>query len=159
MNLTFPVKDSLPGNESFLGASAGGSQVQPSSPLKGDQSVEGETCIANISPRERQRRLRMGIIEFVVAIVILAVLMGLGLSPLWRLPLFFLFAAATVGYFQWHDKTCVAHARLGTQKLTDKMEKVEDQAQLAQMRRQARKVMIKAMLVAIPLTLLAFLLP
>jgi hypothetical protein len=73
--------------------------------------------------------------------------------------LYLLFAAAAVGFFQWRDKTCVAHARIGTRKLGDKMEKIEDQAELAQVRRQARKVVLKATLVAIPFTLLVLLLP
>jgi hypothetical protein len=43
--------------------------------------------------------------------------------------------------------------------LTDKIEKIEDQAELAQVRRQARKVNIKVFLAAIILTLIALILP
>ncbi len=41
----------------------------------------------------------------------------------------------------------------------DKVEKIEDLAELAQVRRQARRVNIKSILAAIPLTLVALLLP
>ena len=158
MNLTLPATNDKTRPRTFLPALAGGSDIRPQ-PSKDSGQVEGETCIANISPRERRGRLVAGMIQFAVAIAILAVLVGLGVDRLWRLPLFLLFAAAAVGFFQWHDKTCVAHARLGTRKLTDKMEKIEDEAELTQVRRQARKVLIKAALVAIPLTLIALALP
>ena len=64
-----------------------------------------EVCIANISPLERQLRLRFGIRQFVVTLVILAILIVLHLNPLWRLPLLFMFWAAATGYFQARDKT------------------------------------------------------
>jgi len=39
------------------------------------------------------------------------------------------------------------------------VEKIEDAAELAQVRRQARRVQLKAILIAIPLTLMALALP
>jgi len=50
-------------------------------------------------------------------------------------------------------------ASRGSRQLTDEVEKIEDEAELAQVRRQARRVMIKAFLVAIPLTLIVLALP
>ncbi len=64
-----------------------------------------EVCIANISPQERLKRLIGGIIPFVMALGILAWLLANHAERLWRLPLFFFFAGATVGFFQWRDKT------------------------------------------------------
>ncbi len=43
--------------------------------------------------------------------------------------------------------------------MQDQVEQIEDAAELAQVRRQARRVQIKALMAAIPLTLLALLLP
>jgi hypothetical protein len=43
--------------------------------------------------------------------------------------------------------------------LGDHVEKIEDPAELAQVWRQARRVQLKAVLVAIPLTLLTLVLP
>jgi hypothetical protein len=65
----------------------------------------GEVCIANISPLERRKRLRFGIQQLVITLVALAVLIVLGASPLWRLPLFFMFSAGAVSCFQAFDKT------------------------------------------------------
>jgi hypothetical protein len=64
-----------------------------------------EVCIANISPLERQKRLRFGIQQLIVTLVILGVMILLHLNPLWRLSLLFLFWAAGIGYFQAQDKT------------------------------------------------------
>ncbi len=50
-------------------------------------------------------------------------------------------------------------AARGSRNLTGKVEEIEDQDALAQVRRQARRVVFKAFLVAIPLTLIAFGLP
>ena len=64
-----------------------------------------EVCIANISPKERRMRLRFGIVQFAISLVILGALLFFGVDKVWRLPLFFMFAAAAAGYFQWRDKT------------------------------------------------------
>ena len=65
----------------------------------------GEVCISNISPLERQKRLRFGINQFILTLVILGLLIAFGADRLWRLPLLFMFWAAAVGYFQARDKT------------------------------------------------------
>ena len=72
------------------------------SPENGDV---GEVCIANISPVERQKRMRFGIQVFVLSLGILGVLIALHVNPLWRLPLLFLFWTSAIGYFQARDKT------------------------------------------------------
>jgi hypothetical protein len=53
----------------------------------------------------------------------------------------------------------VGLASRSSRQLTDEIEKIEDEAELAQVRRQARKVSIKAFLAAIALTLIALALP
>jgi hypothetical protein len=69
-----------------------------------DEETE-EVCVANISPLERQKRLRFGITQFVIALVVLGLMLAFGVDRLWRLPLLFLFWASAAGYFQAHDKT------------------------------------------------------
>ena len=64
-----------------------------------------EVCISNISPLERQKRLRFGISQFIITLAILGVLIAFDVDRLWRLPLLFMFWAAAVGYFQARDKT------------------------------------------------------
>jgi hypothetical protein len=119
----------------------------------------GEVCIANISTPERRRRLMFGLITFGVSIAVLAVLMVTGANRLWRLPLVLLFWGAASGYFQWHDKTCVGLARLNSRKTGDTMEPIEDAAELTQVQRQARRVQLKSLIGAVPLTLIALALP
>ena len=118
-----------------------------------------EACIANISPRERLKRLIGGVIPFVIALAILTWLIATDANRLWRIPLFILFMAAGSGFFQWRDKTCVGLTSRNSRNLTGKIEKIEDEAELAQVRRQARKVNIEAFLAAIALTLIALALP
>ena len=64
-----------------------------------------EVCIANISPVERRKRLKFGIIQFVIGVVILAILLITGADKLWRLVLILPFGAGAASYFQWRDKT------------------------------------------------------
>lgn len=66
---------------------------------------DGEVCISNISPLERQKRLRFGVNQFIVTLVVLGLLIAFDADRLWRLPLLFMFWAAAVGYFQARDKT------------------------------------------------------
>jgi hypothetical protein len=68
-------------------------------------SKADETCIPNISPRERRRRLAGGAITFVISLAILAALVATGADRWWRLALLPLFWGAASGFFQWRDKT------------------------------------------------------
>jgi hypothetical protein len=53
----------------------------------------------------------------------------------------------------------VSLASRGLRNISDKTERIEDPAELQQVRRQARRVIFKGILVALPLTLLAFIIP
>jgi hypothetical protein len=78
-------------------------KLQPSSEKHDDQSAE--SCIANISPAERRKRLAAGIIQLAIAAAILAFLIITQADRLLRLPLFLVFTSAGISYFQWRDKT------------------------------------------------------
>ncbi|HEY5982274.1 MAG TPA: hypothetical protein VIU38_02285 [Anaerolineales bacterium] len=80
-------------------------QNPPSDDPTPDELDTGTVCIANISPAERRKRLRFGVISFAFALAGLASLMAVHADRLWRVPLFLLFFGATVGFFQWRDKT------------------------------------------------------
>jgi len=71
----------------------------------GQGDADRETCISNISPQERMKRLIGGLIPFVLAPAILTWQISIHADRLWRLSLFILFIAATSGFFQWRDKT------------------------------------------------------
>jgi hypothetical protein len=66
---------------------------------------KAQICIANISPRERRRRLAGGVISLAISLALLAILMVLGKPRLWRLALIITFGSAGAGFFQWYDKT------------------------------------------------------
>lgn len=104
--------------------------------------------------------VKFAVRQFFVTLAILGVLIVLGLPPLWQLPLFFLFLAATTSYFQVLDKTCVSLASRGAQKFGEEEEQIKDETELKQVRRQAQRVILnKGVLAAIPLTLPAYFLP
>jgi hypothetical protein len=69
-----------------------------------DHSV-GEVCIPNISPKERKKRGQFAIRYFLFTLIVLGMLLAFDMNPLWRLPLFFMFSAATTSYVQALDKT------------------------------------------------------
>lgn len=132
---------------------------QPINLDSGQIQHSGDVCIPNISTAERRKRLMGGLVTFAIGVVILAILMATGANRFWRLPLFLLFLGGASGYFQWRDKTCVGLSSRNSRNLNDKMELIEDAAELAQVRKQARRVQLKALIAAIPLTVIAVLLP
>jgi hypothetical protein len=119
----------------------------------------GEVCIANISPVERRKRLVFGVIPLIVGLAVMAALMATGAGRWWRLALLPLFWAAAIGFFQWRDQTCIGLAARNLRQLGDHAEQIEDAAELAQVRRQARRVQIKGSLAGILMTLIALALP
>jgi hypothetical protein len=79
-----------------------GSNFNP--PSQEDQGI-GEICIPNISPKERKKRVQFAIHYFFFTLMVLVGLLAFDVNPLWRLPLFFMFSAATTSYIQALDKT------------------------------------------------------
>ncbi len=67
--------------------------------------VSGEVCIANIGPGERRRRLLFGLVAWATAVAILAALLFLDASRLWRLTLLGPLWAGALGFFQYREKT------------------------------------------------------
>ena len=65
----------------------------------------GDACIPNISPAERKKRMRFGIIQLAITFIIFAAMLVFGADKLWRLPLFAMFSSGAVSIFQALDKT------------------------------------------------------
>jgi hypothetical protein len=120
---------------------------------------ENDLCIANISQRERRKRLFNGLIALSGGITLLALMRRFALGRGWRLILFAPLWVAASGFFQWQAKTCVRLAAQGLRQLSDQVEAIQDSGELAQVRHQARQVRIKTTVTAGILTLLALLLP
>ncbi|HZM22287.1 MAG TPA: hypothetical protein VFC02_11105 [Anaerolineales bacterium] len=79
-----------------------GSNFNPSSH---EDEGNGEVCIPNISLKERKKRVQFAVQYFLFTLVVLGTLLAFHVNPLWRLPLFFMFSAATTSYIQALDKT------------------------------------------------------
>ena len=116
-------------------------------------------CIANISLRERRKRLSFGLIAFAAAITLLTVSFRLGISRWWRLLLLAPFWVSASGFFQWREQTCVRLAAQAMRHLDDKAEPIKDAEELAQVRHQARRVRVKTTATVVILTLLSLLFP
>jgi hypothetical protein len=67
--------------------------------------VVAESCIANIGPRERRKRLVFGVVALSLSVVISAIFVAQGVRPIWRLSLFVPLFAGALGFFQSRDRT------------------------------------------------------
>ena len=67
--------------------------------------MEATVRIVNIGPRERRKRLTVGVAVFGAGVVVAVLLVAFGVAPVWRIPLFAPFWGAALGYFQARDKT------------------------------------------------------
>ena len=73
--------------------------------LNPDGNESADACIPNISPAERKKRMRFGILQLVITFGILAAMLAFGADKFWRLPLFAMFSSGAVSIFQALDKT------------------------------------------------------
>jgi len=80
--------------------------LTPAAPFRrGSDNIPGEVCVANISARERRKRLAAGAIQLAASLSVLAILMATGANRWWRLVLLPLLWGAATCFFQWRDKT------------------------------------------------------
>ena len=66
---------------------------------------QSQVCVANIDTAGRRQRLIAGVVQLVIGLCILGWMLAAHVDPLWRLPLFLVFAGAGTGFFQWRDRT------------------------------------------------------
>jgi hypothetical protein len=64
-----------------------------------------DTCVTNLGPAERRRRLIGGVVGAALALAVLAALAYFGADRWWRLVAFPLWWGAAIGFFQWWDRT------------------------------------------------------
>ncbi|HVG77709.1 MAG: hypothetical protein ABW216_19715 [Candidatus Rokuibacteriota bacterium] len=119
------------------------------------------TIARNIGAAGRRQRLLYGSISLVVGIAAAALLMtgAGGVSRGARLLLFLPFLGAALGLMQARDHTCVRLAAQGQRDLDRGSEAVADPWLMGQLKRQAREVVIEAVLAAAFLTGVALVLP
>ena len=112
---------------------------------------------SNIGPRERRKRLYVGIAAEVMALAVLATVKILKLSGWTAAITLPFFIAAGIGFFQWLEKTCIANVYLGVTNMDDGNVAVTDEAVKHTLAKQARQVQIKAFVSAFAQTGVAIL--
>lgn len=113
-------------------------------------------CPPNIGPAERRKRLIVGVFSLCVCVVAALLLSLDGAPPYWRLLLFLPFWTAALGIFQARAQVCVALASRGVRNL-DGQQEPQPTAELAAVRKEARRVHLRALLTAMVLTALSLL--
>ena len=121
--------------------------------------TDSTVCVANIGPRGRKQRLRVGMIWLAIGSGAAGVLALAGVQRWLRLGLFAPFVFGMIGVFQAYEQTCVALAARGARDLDSGPKQVDDPAAMRQINRQARKVLAEGILGAALLTALALALP
>jgi len=117
------------------------------------------TCIPNIGPRERQRRLVVGVVMLGITVTLAVVLVLFGAPRVWRLLVVAPAWIAGIGLFQVKEKTCVALAARGLRNLDRGDERIVDAIELQQVRAQSRRVHMQAMVFAVAIVVVVMLLP
>lgn len=67
--------------------------------------MNGAACVPNIGPAQRRKRLRFGLVAWVMGAVALAALLVLDADRGWRLLLALPFWAGALGFLQHREKT------------------------------------------------------
>ena len=111
------------------------------------------TCLPNIGPRQRKRRVIGGMVMLVVTVLVATWLVMADARWFWRLLIALPAGASALGFFQAQARTCVALARQGVRNMDAGNESVSE-ADLARHRRQARQVYLRASFAAIVVALL-----
>jgi hypothetical protein len=121
------------------------------SPAPGLRTVV--VCPPNIGPAERRKRLMVGVGAMLVCVVAALLLSLNGAPRSWRLLLFLPFWTAALGIFQARAQVCVAFAARGVRNLDGKLEQ-QPESELAAVRKESRRVHVRALLTALVLTAL-----
>ena len=114
--------------------------------------MSNTVCIPNIGPHERKKRLWIGSVISLVAAAISVALVFAPIERAWRLLAFVPIWAGATSLFQVYEKTCVALASRGVKNLDTAEEHITSPAELAQVKRQARRMRFEGFVVAALLT-------
>ena len=113
------------------------------------------TPLANIGPRGCRRRGTMGWVWLALGAGYVALLVARDAPVGWYAAAVIPFLLGALGYFQARERTCVFLAVVGQRNLDDGARRIDDTAELARVRREARGVWLRALGSALLLTLLA----
>lgn len=122
-------------------------------------TIQADQLEINIGPREQFKRRLLGRVALIASVALTFVIIGYGAPRPLRLVLFFPLWMAALGYLQAREKVCIALAARGTCNLDAGEQKIEDSRLQAKLREKARKVHIRALIMATALTLLILIFP
>lgn len=120
--------------------------------------MEDAVCI-NIGPRERSKRLYLGIAALVAGVVWVRFAWAADFPPATRLAGFVFFHAGFTGVLQARAQTCIRLASKGMRNLDGGPEQIEDPAELDAVRAQARRVLLQSLAAAAVVSAATLLLP
>jgi hypothetical protein len=121
--------------------------------------VSARACVANIGPAQRRRRQRTAVAAFAVAAAAAALMFFLDIPRGWRALLFPPLWLGALCVYQVRLQTCVFLADRGVRNMDAGAVAIDDSAELAVIRAQARSVRRQTLGLAILLTLIVLLLP
>jgi hypothetical protein len=119
-----------------------------------EASSSAEQCAANIGPAERRKRLTIGLFAMAVCALASVLMIRDGAPRWWRLLLVLPWWTAALGIFQARARVCVAFAARGVRKLGSELGP-QPQSELDAVRREARRIHLRALLAAVVLTALS----
>lgn len=122
------------------------------------EASHAATCVANIGPLQRRRRLVIGVAGVVLSTVLSVVLVSPEFPRAARISLFIPWFVSALGLFQAKAQTCVALAARGQRDL-DRGSEAIPHHELEAVKRQARSVYVRSFAAALMLTALVVLLP
>lgn len=117
-----------------------------------DQSRERMDPAINIGPRERLKRLVMGIASLVASAVLIFVFIGYDAPRMARVLVFLPLWMASLGLFQARESTCIALASRGTCNMDSGEQAIDDERVIDRLRLQARRIHRRALIMATVLT-------
>jgi hypothetical protein len=122
-------------------------------------AIQPDRLEINIGPREQFKRRLMGRVALIAGVALTVVLIGYGAPRLLRLVIFFPLWMAALGFFQARDKTCIALAARGTCNMDAGEREIDDPVLRAKLREKARRIHLRALVMAVALTLLILAFP
>lgn len=115
-------------------------------------------CPGNLGPKERRKRLILGGVGLAVCTLAVTLLALDGAPRIWRLALVVPWWTAALGILQARSNVCVALAARGLRQL-DRAPEAQPAAELALVRQEARRIHVRALLLAVSLTAVSLLVP
>ncbi len=118
-----------------------------------DNISKSQECTTNIGPKQRRKRLFMGLTVHAITIVLSAVFIHYHLGLWWKSALFIPFFMGFLGLIQAQKKVCVMYAQQSTRNMDNGTEKIEDESIADEIRKKAKKIYLVSLLSSIFMTI------